>query len=499
MKYAFYLKNEERRPLLEQNVVITTRCKRLLLLLVSGFLVTAHHHYLFFIRHLSIDDCSAKHIHLAQANNVNTLGRVSITVSFAVDRRCDATTTTTRRSISYGRASSTEAMIAVTEAPLQFHYTSAAAAAFKSDWLYHVTLPDLQAGTEEYWYQIDTMKIPFRTPPLPGQPTRLAVVGDWGQTEHSLQTMQQILQKHDDNHPISHLIVAGDMSYADSDPTRWPSWFKLMEPLLQTTLTHVAAGNHEIECDTETRDIFVPYEYYFRNPNRIRDAVMIPITKEYQDSLWHKSCSTPSEFLGYYVYGNSFYSYQYGLVHVIVLNSYTYSTVGSEQYKWLEEELRVNLDRTITPWLMVVFHAPFYTSFEGHVDEVQSRNMKHSMESLFVQYGVNWVISGHDHAYLRTHPLKYGHMTPNAPVYLTVGAGGNREGHPAAYLPLQPWVARRTMVDWGFGQFWIPNATHAHFSWNPDSFEDVRDDVWFVNPHIDVSVHKDASFSSSLA
>jgi hypothetical protein len=438
--------------------------------------------------------CSPKYIHMAQRNNVNEQGRVSMTLSFAIDRQCHVTPL-----IHYGRSNEDETVLVVQEWPQQFNYTSTNGTFYSDGW-YHVELPNLVAGDEVYRYQIaipGTTQSPpttFRTPHLPGQPTAFAVVGDWGQTEHSLRTMQKILNATQ----LTQLIVAGDMSYADSDPQRWLSWFELMEPLLRTLPTHVAVGNHEIECDTVTRDIFVPYEHYFYNPNRVKDAVTYPITPEYTNSLWQKSCSTPSEFLGYYVYGNSFYAYRHGSVHIIVLNSYTYSGVGSEQYNWLQEELQTRFDRTVTPWLMVVFHCPLYTTFESHVDEVQSRTMKHAMEPLFVKYGVNFVMSGHDHAYLRTKSMKYGHVdsTQQSPIYFIVGAGGNREGHPHGYLHNYPevWVAKRAMVDWGYGQWWFPNATHAHFAWIPDGFEgdDTGDDVWFVNPHV---VSQQVSFS----
>jgi hypothetical protein len=442
------------------------------------------------------EDCSPKYIHIAQRNHVNQQGRVSMTVSFAIDRLCHHVSS--RPLIQYGRPDDKDETITVeSSSPQQFNYTSTVNGTFYSDWWYHVELPNLVAGEEEYEYQIivtrtTSQKATFRTPPLPGQPTTFAVVGDWGQTEHSVQTMHKIRNatQQQQRDSISQLLIAGDMSYADSDPQRWLSWFALMEPLLRTLPTHVAVGNHEIECDTATGHVFVPFEHCFYNPNRLREAHMHPITPEYQDSLWQKSCSTPSEFLGYYVYGNSFYAYRHGFVHIIVLNSYTYSGVGSEQYIWLQEELQTRFDRTITPWLMVVFHCPFYTTFDSHVDEVQSRTMKHAMEPLFIEYGVNFVLSGHDHAYLRTKSMKYGNVdsTQQSPIYFIVGAGGNREGHPHGYIQEYPevWVAKRTMVDWGYGQWWFPNATHAHFAWIPDGFEgdDVGDDVWFVNPHV---------------
>ena len=148
------------------------------------------------------------------------------------------------------------------------------------------------------------------------------------------------------------------------------------------------------KCDTTSRNIFGPYEHWFRNPNRLGPARTEPVTDDYRQTLWHQSCSTPSSFRGVYDYGNAFYSYRHGLVHVVALNSYTDASIGSVQYVWLETELRERFDRTVTPWLLVAFHAPLYTTFVGHVNETEVIIMKEAMEPLFVKYRVNLVVSG---------------------------------------------------------------------------------------------------------
>ena len=119
-----------------------------------------------------------------------------------------------------------------------------------------------------------------------------------------------------------------------------------------------------------------------------------PVADDYRQTLWQKSCSAPSSFRGVYDYGNAFYSYRHGLAHIVALNSYTNASVGSVQYTWLEAELRERFDRTVTPWLLVAFHAPLYTTFVGHVNESEAVNMKKAMEPLFVKYGVNFVVAG---------------------------------------------------------------------------------------------------------
>lgn len=458
--------------------------------------------------------CQPRRLHLAQATNVDRNHKLNMTLSFSLDSACSHSIVPVVR---YGQSFLSQREVRATDPPLQFQYTSEHSnGVFVSDLIYHIVLTDLEAGSRLYWYQIlvlqtgtvslmassrralrpvvdailgETATYRFKTPPLAGQPTAIALVGDLGQTVNSSRTMAQIWRARLALHqPISNLIIAGDMSYADSDPQRWVSWFDLMEPLLRIMPISVAAGNHEIECDNTTRDIFQQYENYFRNPNRVASASTRPVSEQYLDTLWHRSCSTPSSFLGYYVYGNSFYSYQHGLSHIIVLNSYTFSTEGSPQYTWLARELQ-QVNRQQTPWLIVVFHSPLYTTFLGHIDEPQALQMKKAMEPLFIRYGVNIIVSGHDHAYMRTRSLKFGQVDPmgKSPIYLTLGAGGNREGHAPGFrdeASAEDWVAVRTLDDFGYGHLLMENATHAHFTWVRDgiSMDDAfQDQIWLEN------------------
>ena len=47
---------------------------------------------------------------------------------------------------------------------------------------------------------------------------------------------------------------------------------------------------------------------------------------------------------------------------------------------------------------MVVTHNPLYTTFDSHIRPVDGD----AMEILFNVYGVNLVMSGHDHGYMRS-------------------------------------------------------------------------------------------------
>jgi Icc-related predicted phosphoesterase len=61
----------------------------------------------------------------------------------------------------------------------------------------------------------------------------------------------------------------------------------------------------------------------------------------------------------------------------------------------------VNRDRT--PWVIVMVHAPPYHTYYHHYKEMEC--FMHHLEDAFLAYGVDLVLSGHVHAYERTHGM----------------------------------------------------------------------------------------------
>ena len=100
--------------------------------------------------------------------------------------------------------------------------------------------------------------------------------------------------------------------------------------------------------------------------------------------------SHPSSFIGVYDYGNAFYTFSSGLGTFIVLNCYTSSDVGSNQYNFLIETLE-GIERDVTPWVLVMLHCPLYNTFFAHQNETQTVRMKENFEKIFVAYNVNIV------------------------------------------------------------------------------------------------------------
>ena len=67
----------------------------------------------------------------------------------------------------------------------------------------------------------------------------------------------------------------------------------------------------------------------------------------------------------------------------------------SEQYLFLARELKA-VNRKRTPWLVVIMHAPFYSTYTKHYKEPEC--MRATYEPLMSKYSVGLVLSGPDHA-----------------------------------------------------------------------------------------------------
>ncbi|KAL5819221.1 hypothetical protein ACOSQ4_023063 [Xanthoceras sorbifolium] len=342
---------------------------------------------------------------------------------------------------------------------------------YDSGYIHHATIQGLKYDTL-YNYELGTgdaaRQFCFTTAPKAGPdvPYTFGVIGDLGQTYDSNQTFEHYFS----NPEGQAMLFVGDLSYADAhlyhDNNRWDAWGRFVEKSTAYQPWIWTAGNHEIDFAPEIGEIvpFKPFMHRYHVPYKASKST---------SPLW--------------------YSIKRASAYIIVLSSYSAYGKYTPQYNWLEQELP-KVNRAETPWLIVLLHSPWYNSNGYHYMEGES--MRVMFESWFVEHKVDIVFAGHVHSYERTKRfsnMKYnitnGLSTPvkdpSAPVYVTIGDGGNLEGLANNFSDPQPSYSAFREASYGHGMLSIKNRTHAHFTWhrNHDSEPVVADSVWLFNRH----------------
>lgn len=342
---------------------------------------------------------------------------------------------------------------------------------YNSGYIHHCVVDGLEYNTK-YHYKIgigdSSREFWFRTPPKIDVDASytFGIIGDLGQTYNSLSTLKHYM--HGEGQTV---LYVGDLSYADryqynSVGIRWDSWGRLIEQSAAYQPWIWSAGNHEIEYMPSMGEVlpFKSYLHRFATPH---------VASNSTSPLW--------------------YAVRRASAHIIVLSSYSPFVKYSLQWRWLQEELK-RVDRQKTPWLIVLMHVPIYSSNQAHYMEGES--MRAVFESWFVCSKVDFIFAGHVHAYERSYRIsniyynvssgdRYPMPDKSAPVYLTVGDGGNQEGLAGRFWDPQPDYSAFREASYGHSTLEIKNRTHAFYHWNrnDDGNKVQTDSVVFYNQY----------------
>ncbi|KAL3515129.1 hypothetical protein ACH5RR_022031 [Cinchona calisaya] len=343
---------------------------------------------------------------------------------------------------------------------------------YTSGYIHHTTIKNLQHNTK-YYYEVGightTRTFWFVTPPEvgPDVPYTFGLIGDLGQTFDSNRTLTHYQSNPSKGQAV---LYVGDLSYADDYPNhdnvRWDTWARFVERSVAYQPWIWTAGNHEIDFAPEIGETkpFKPFTHRYHVPYNASDSTA---------PFW--------------------YSIKRGPAYVIVLASYSAYGKYTPQNLWLQEELP-KVNRSETPWLIVLMHCPWYNSYVNHY--MEGETMRVVYEPWFVQYKVDLVFAGHVHAYERSERISNiaynivnGLCSPvsdlSAPVYITIGDGGNIEGLATNMTEPQPKYSAYREASFGHAILDIKNRTHARFGWhcNQDGNAAEADSMWFYNRH----------------
>lgn len=223
--------------------------------------------------------------------------------------------------------------------------------------------------------------------PLKEGSVRFAVIGDTGSGTDKQRQVADMMLRYRSAFPFDFVLMMGDNLYGSETAKDFQIKFSdVYKPLLDNNVKFYAAlGNHDLP-------IQVNYEYFNMN-------------------------------------GKEYYRFKKGNIAFYALNS-TY--MDKKQVQWLQDELA----KDTSDWKIAFFHHPPYSSAAKHGSDKQLREV---LEPIFIKYGMNVVLTGHDHVYERIKPQK-------GIYYFVSGAGGQlRSGDVKDNSPLTEKAFDRDM------------------------------------------------------
>ena len=195
----------------------------------------------------------------------------------------------------------------------------------------------------------------LRLPNKPGS-VKFAVIGDTGTGGSDQIAVGKELATWRARYPFEFVVMMGDNLYGGEKPKDFDKKFTIpYKPLLDGGVKFYAAlGNHD---DAALQRNYKPF-----NMN-----------------------------------GERFYSFkpQNGVRFFALDSNY----VDKAQLDWLDKQLVVSGSE----WKIMFFHHPLYSSGETHGSAELQRGL---LEPVFLKYGVNVVLTGHEHFYERIKPQK---------------------------------------------------------------------------------------------
>ena len=162
--------------------------------------------------------------------------------------------------------------------------------------------------------------------------------------------------------------MAGDLVDRGNERTNWDHFFLRAESIFDRVPVMPAVGNHEY-LDQGPR----LYNAFFRLPDNGPEGVAPGLV----------------------------YHFQYGSALFAVLDS-TLAVMSPTQARKQAEWLDRVLAESQAEWKFVMFHHTIYPSHPVRDNPV----IREHWVPIFDKHHVDMVLQGHDHAYLRTHPMK---------------------------------------------------------------------------------------------
>lgn len=252
----------------------------------------------------------------------------------------------------------------------------------------------------------------FRTAPLPGTPvpTRIWLVGDCGRGSTSQAGGRDAYYNWIGTRTPDLLLMLGDNAYNSGTDTEYQTGYFAMYPTIFKKLPQWSTlGNHDANNGSTSSTANFPYFDMFTFPIAGECGGIASGTERY-------------------------FSFDYGNVHVINLDSQTSSRNTIEKNgadgpmaAWLRQDLA----STTATWIIAIFHHPPYSKGSHDSDtESQMVQMRTNFGPILEAGGVDLIITGHSHNYERSVLLDghYGVSSTITPAMRVNGGNGSTTG-----------------------------------------------------------------------
>jgi acid phosphatase type 7 len=262
---------------------------------------------------------------------------------------------------------------------------------------HEISIPNLKTNTK-YFYKIASSKKDelvdakqyFKTNPKIGseQAIRIWALGDFGCSSQNQYKVKDAIVNFTKDTPIDAWIWQGDNAYnIGTDAEFQKHVFRVyQEDFFKNTVSYPAPGNHDYAGQHDSS--LPPYFKIFNMPSKGEAGGLASGTE-------------------------SFYSVDYGNVHLVSLNSeeksedgtYLYDSTGT-QATWLKKDLANNK----LPWVIAYWHKPSYSkgSHDSDTEDFMYK-IREGLNPILEKFRVDLAIMGHSHVYERTHPMR-GHL-----------------------------------------------------------------------------------------
>ena len=160
------------------------------------------------------------------------------------------------------------------------------------------------------------------------------------------------------------------------------------------------------------------------------------------------------------------YSFDYGNAHIAVINTNDMMSITIPQLVWLKNDL----NSTDKDWKLCFMHkSPYTLGKDGKWPD--ALYLSDSLAKVFDMCDVDMVISGHDHMYLRTKPLKGNRVSEDGTTYVLSGTAGTKRYEVREFLAGMflntDFIDALTVQKNGYGNYWNGK------DWNSTSEDNV--------------------------